>query len=215
MARLPTCLPVRIGDGQDLAIDGEPALRDLAGIVVILALADLNTDVGLDERGLWLFPGLLLNVVRGRRVAGGQRRGGLMAASSREENAGALGTDAGSAVSPGRTTPVTTSCTVEHHLALIARGAQLRQLVGLGLLDLGASLRFGPGHDEERHTDDLPGRDLLSKALLASRPRAAQEVLLRVMVNVRPFSSFAPGPSAQALAPASRPRLARAACEII
>ena len=53
--------PVRVGDRQDLAIDGEPALRDLAGIVVILALADLNTDVGFDERGLWLFPGLLLD----------------------------------------------------------------------------------------------------------------------------------------------------------
>ena len=70
--------PVRVGDRQDLAIDGEPPLGDLAGIVIILALADLNTDVGFDDRGLWLFPGLLLLdlVLRVRRAATAGRPNG-------------------------------------------------------------------------------------------------------------------------------------------
>ena len=55
---------------------------------------------------------------------------------------------------------------VEHHLAQITGGAQLCELVGLGLLDLGASFSFGPGHDVKRHSDDLARLDPLSEAPL-------------------------------------------------
>ena len=103
-------------------------------------------------------------------------------------------------------------CHVELHLALIARGAQLRQLVRLGPLDLGASLGFAPGHDAEWHTDDLPGRDLLSKALLAFGLKPRKKFCLAFVNVVFHSTVSAPGPfRVQALAPASRPRLARAA----
>ena len=63
----------------------------------------------------------------------------------------------------------------KHYLTPIATVVKLFQLGGLGGFDLGASLRFRPGHDVQRHADDLPGRDLLSKSLLTLglKPRNA------------------------------------------
>ena len=101
---------------------------------------------------------------------------------------------------------------VERHLALIASGAQLRQLVGLGFLRPGARLEFGPGHDEKRHADDLARFDPFSEAPRLLGLKSFADCVEFVGVSVVHLAAFVPEPfRVRAPAPASRPRLVRAA----
>ena len=83
-------------------------------------------------------------------------------------------------------------CHFEHHLSGLAGGAQLRKLVGLGLLDLGARLRLGSRPRRKAAPNDLARFDPLRETPL-SLGLQPLEGRIELVGQCRPFNSFGSG----------------------
>ena len=184
MSATANVLAIRVGDRHDPVIDGKPALGDLAGIVIILALADLNLHVGFDHGAVGLLEPLLPRLRWLPREL----------ASASAGMAATVGFHAGPVASPCLTTPVTTIVTSNTTSRVSPAARSSASLSALACSTLARASASDPGHDVKRHADDFAGLDLLRETPLSLGLQPLKGRIEFVVVNVIHSAALVPGP---------------------